>query len=47
MLNIVFDNLTSQPSLRATKEKIDRHLKDFNDTISEDDIRNIAPVSPQ
>jgi hypothetical protein len=24
-----------------TKQKIDQHLKDFHDTISDDDIRNI------
>ena len=44
MLNIVYDSLNSQPSIKATKEKIDRHLKDYNDTISEDDIRNITPA---
>ena len=25
----------------TTKQKIEQHLKDFNDTISDDDIRNI------
>ena len=25
----------------TTKQRIDKHLKDFNDTISEDDISNI------
>ncbi|MDQ6755349.1 MAG: hypothetical protein M3004_00280 [Bacteroidota bacterium] len=30
----------------ATKEKIDRHLRDINDTISEDDINNIGTTPP-
>ena len=25
----------------TTKQRIDQHLKDFNDTISDEDIRNI------
>jgi len=31
---------------RATRNKIDRHLLDINDVISEDDIRNIQVSFP-
>jgi hypothetical protein len=42
MLKTIYDRLTDQP-FKATREKIDRHLRDINDTISEEDIRRITP----
>ncbi len=35
------DEHNQQPSDEVTRNKIDKHLKDINDTISEEDIKNI------
>ena len=34
--------IRSASNLSFTKNKIDRHLRDINDTISEEDINNIS-----
>ena len=43
MLKKSRDTNTAQSD--STKEKVDRHLKDINDTISEEDINNIGTDS--
>lgn len=35
------DSHNQQPFDEVTRNKIDKHLKDINDTISEEDIKNI------
>ncbi|CAN5249366.1 hypothetical protein BH09BAC2_BH09BAC2_23170 [soil metagenome] len=41
MQNKPTDDHDQLPSDKATKDKIDKHLSDINDTISEEDMENI------